>query len=112
MTYSTDLRARVLDFVASGGSKTQAAKRFSVHRSTVHEWLKQPEDHKAGKPGPKGSRKFDREDLRRLVQAQPDLLIREMAQILGVSNGAVGHALRCMKLGRKKNTVLRSGIHP
>ena len=55
MTYSSDLRERVLDFVASGGSKTQAAKRFSLHRSTVHEWLKQPEDHKAGKPGPKGA---------------------------------------------------------
>lgn len=112
MTYSADLRQRVLGFVAAGGSKVEAAERFRVHRSTVHEWLKQPEGHQSAKPGPKGSRKFDREQLRQMVQAQPDLLIREMAQRLGVSNNAVGHALRCMKLGRKKTLRYAQAFTP
>ena len=111
MTYSSDLRQRVLGFVAAGGSKMEAAERFSIHRSTVHEWLKQPANHQAAKPGPKGSRKFDRQQLLQMLQREPDLLIREMAQRLGVSNNAVGHALRCMKLGRKKNTALRPSLH-
>ena len=31
MTYSTDLRKRVLDFIQSGGTKAEAARRFSVN---------------------------------------------------------------------------------
>ncbi|QTD46109.1 IS630 transposase-related protein [Ottowia testudinis] len=110
MTYSVDLRQRVLSFVAAGGSKTEAAQRFSVSRSTVHEWLGQPADHQASKPGPKDSRKFDREQLRQMLEQQPDLLIREMAQQLGVSNNAVGNALQRMGI-RRKNSALRPGLH-
>ena len=112
MTYSADLRKRVLDFVAAGGSKTEAAQRFGVNRSTVHAWLKKPADHQAAKPGSKDSRKFTREQLRQIVDQQPDLLIREMAQQLGVSNNAVGNALRRMDIRRKKNTALRPSLHP
>lgn len=36
MGYSTDLRERVVDFVKNGGSKTEAAKQFSVSRAIVY----------------------------------------------------------------------------
>ncbi|MDR0234060.1 MAG: transposase, partial [Zoogloeaceae bacterium] len=63
MAYSKDLRRRVLEFVANGGSKAESARRFNVSNSAVFSWLKLPPDHQPGTPGPKGSRKYDREAL-------------------------------------------------
>jgi transposase-like protein len=53
MAYSEDLKQRVLAFVATAGSKVEAAKLFSLARSTLHVWLGQPPDHQRHKPGPK-----------------------------------------------------------
>jgi transposase len=39
MTYSTDLRERVIAFVNEGGSKIEASQRFKVTRKTVYNWL-------------------------------------------------------------------------
>ena len=50
MAYSLDLRKRVLDFIATGGSKTEASRRFSVARSTLYKWLNAPEN--VINPGP------------------------------------------------------------
>lgn len=37
--YSLDLRERIVEAVAGGQTKTEAAKRFKVNRSTVYEYL-------------------------------------------------------------------------
>ena len=39
MAYSIDLRKRVLDFIHNGGKKAEAARRFSVDRTTIYRWL-------------------------------------------------------------------------
>ena len=39
MTYSTDGRKRVLDFIETGGEKAEAARRFSLNRSTIYRGL-------------------------------------------------------------------------
>ena len=51
MAYSEDLRKRVLDFVAEGGSKQAAAERFSVGLSMVDLWCKTPEESESRKTG-------------------------------------------------------------
>ena len=38
MAYSHDLKQRVLEYVGAGGGKSEAARRFSVARSTVFVW--------------------------------------------------------------------------
>ena len=40
MRCSVDLRQRVVDFVRSGGSKAEAARRFKVGEASVYRWLK------------------------------------------------------------------------
>ena len=67
MAYSQDLKQRVLAYIGQGGSKAQAARLFSVARSTVFEWLAQPSDHRPGVPVPKSSRCIDRNQLAQLV---------------------------------------------
>lgn len=114
MAYSDDLKQRVLAFVAAGGSKAEAAQRFSVARSTVFVWLAQPPGHRRGKPGPKGGRTIDRAQLARLIEAQPGLSQRALAQRLGVSANGISRALMAMRAtsgrtGRKRpSTSTRS----
>jgi transposase len=40
MSYSIDLKKRVVSFIEEGGSKVEATKRFSVGRRTVFKWMK------------------------------------------------------------------------
>ena len=100
--YSKDFRCLVLDFVANGGSKAEAARRFGISRQSVFDWLKHPPDHKPGKPGPKWSRKYDQEELQAEVQANPDALLRELAASRKVSNNSIFPALRRPGFVRKK----------
>ena len=111
MAYSRDLKRRVLDFVAQGGSKAQAARRFQINTCTVFVWLGQPADHRPGKPGPKTGHKIDRDRLRQLVQTQPDLMLKELAAKLGVSINGVSRCLMVLGISRKKNAALRQRVH-
>jgi transposase len=111
MAYSDDLKQRVLKFVAAGGGKSEAARRFSVARSTVFVWLGEPANHVPGKPGPRAGRKIDREQLRQAVQAQPDLLLKELARRFGASVNGISCSLKAIGLSRKKNAVLRPSLH-
>lgn len=110
MAYSEDLKQRVLGYVRQGGSRNEAARVFRIARCTVYVWLAQPADHVPGKPGPKTSRTIDRDALAALVAAQPDLLIKELAQLLGSKRSTVHKNLQRLKLGRKKNAALRPGL--
>jgi transposase len=104
MAYSEDLKQRVLAFVAAGGSKVEAAKVFSLARATIYIWLQQPPDHQRRKPGPKTGYRIDRAKLAQLVEERPDLLQHEIAQIMGVSATGIWHALKAMKITRKKHS--------
>ena len=53
MAYSENLRQRVLDCVANGSSKEEAAAHEAVGVSTVYLWCQTPEKVTADKPGPK-----------------------------------------------------------
>ena len=53
MAYSTDLRKRVLDFIETGGKKSEASRRFSVDRSTIYRWLGAQDPLATEKPGQK-----------------------------------------------------------
>lgn len=110
MAYSDDLRQRVLGYVGSGGSQAQAVIVFQISRRTIQLWKAQGVDYQRLKPGPRGSRKFDRAVLAEMVKQEPDLLLKEMAKRLGVGINTVHHALKCMGISRKKNAAVRSGL--
>lgn len=107
MAYPSIMRERVLRFIKEGGSKIAASRLFGVGRATVFLWVKQGAVSQAGKPGPKGSRKTDREKLIRLIEARPDMMLKELAQELGVSINAVFHSLKVLGYTRKKNGTLQ-----
>jgi len=103
MAHSIDLRARVVAYVRGGGSKAEAARRFSVGRSQVYAWLQRGDKLAAQKPGPKGAHKLPAEQLARAVQAQPDLCLHELARQFGVCVSTVHYGLKRLRITRKKN---------
>ncbi len=59
MWCSKDWRKRVLDFVANGGSKAEAAKRFQVGIASVYRWWGAVGGLAYQRPGPRGLRRID-----------------------------------------------------
>lgn len=106
MSYSTDLRERVVDFVKNGGSKTEAAKRFSVSRAIIYIWIK-AESLCPKKTGPKGHTKLQPEKLKQLIEERPDAYLDELAVELNVSAFTIAYGLQRLGISRKKNHVVR-----
>lgn len=107
MAYSLDIRLRVLRFIKDGGSKIAASRIFGIGRATVFLWVQQGESASAKKPGPQGSYKLDRIKLAQLIDSKPDLMLKELAEELGVGVSTVHHSLKIMGYTRKKNGTLQ-----
>lgn len=103
MSYSQDLKEKVLSFIRSGGKKIDASRLFGISRNTIWLWLNQPEGYQSKKPGVKDSRKFKRADLALEVEANADRTLREYGKIFGVSDSTICHAFKMMGITRKKN---------
>ena len=105
MRCSVDLRQRVVDFVRSGGSKAEAARRFKVGEASVYRWLK-PGGVAYKRPGPRRSHKLDWEQLRRHVEAHPDRTQAERARHFQVSRHCIWNALHKLAVTHKKKDGL------
>ena len=108
---SEDLRKRILETIECGdGSLRQIARRFLVSVSFITRLLQlhrstgslEPRPHGGGNPALLGPE--DLEQLRELVQKQPDATLEELRQRLGVSCSlmTISRALRKLGLPRKK----------
>jgi len=102
MTYGMDLRERVVAFCRGGGKKTEAARRFGIHRHTVNCWL-QAEILTPKKHGRRRG-KLDWAALERDVAAHPDKLLRERAAAFGVAINSIWYATQQLKISHKKNS--------
>ena len=105
--YSLDLRTRIVEFIQSGGTKTDAARRFKVVRQTVHRYLNaQKKGCLAPKPQPGRKKTFKDETLRKAVKKHPDATLAEHGKSLGVTHAAVWKRLRQLALTLKKSRAL------
>jgi transposase len=107
MRCSSDIRKRVIGFVKAGGSKAEAARRFEVSRSSVHNWMCMENGLSFQKPGPKRARCLDREELRRQVEAHNDMTQKERARHFGVSRHCIWYNLQKLRISRKKTDRLQ-----
>jgi transposase len=108
---SEDLRKRILDTIQRGdGSLRQIARRFLVSVSFITRLLQlhrstgslEPRPHGGGNPPILSPE--DLQQLRELVQKQPDATLEELRQRLGVSCSlmTISRALCKLRLPRKK----------
>ncbi len=102
MRCSKDIRKRVLAFIAEGGSKAEASRRFKVSRASVYNWLSKDDGLSYHKPGPKKPRKIDNDVLRKAIEKNPDRMLKEYAKEFGVSDVAIWKACKRLGLPRKK----------
>ena len=102
MRCSKDIRKRVLAFIADGGSKVEAARRFEVSRKSVYNWLLKEDGLSHQKPGPKKPRKIDNDVLRKAIEKNPDRMLKEYAKEFGVTDVAIWKACKRLGLPRKK----------
>ena len=99
MSYSLDLRKRVLSYISSGHSKQEASKVFQVGRSTIYTWL----SRKDLSPQNAKTRhcKINKSLLAAHVKKYPDAILRERAKHFGVSVNAIWSCLRKMDIKKK-----------
>ena len=102
MAYSEDLRQRVRQYVANGGSKAQASRLFGVSRTAIYRWLH--DDSPRKKPGRTKADKLDEQVLLEDVRRYPDKLLRERAEDFSMSINGIWVALK--RLGIKKNAEI------
>lgn len=107
VAYSQDLRDRVIAARDDGTSTNRVAELFRVSASWVRRVMQRRREHGETGPRPRGGVtvvKVDLEQLRRLVDEQPDATAKELHARLGVacSVSAVDMALRRAGLSFKK----------
>ena len=102
MAYSEDLRQRVRQYVANGGSKAEASRLFDVSRTAIYRWLNN--DNPRKKPSRTKPDKLDEQALLEDVRRYPDKLLRERAEDFSMSINGIWVALK--RLGIKKNAEI------
>jgi len=103
MTYSIDLRERVLSFLSDGGSKSAAVRTFKVSRDTIYRWLNADDLHPK-KHGPRCS-KIDMLALRRHVEENADMFLHERAEVFNVSTSAMHYAMKRLRVVKKRTRL-------
>lgn len=108
MSYSVDLRERVVKFVMKGNSRRQASNLFEVHYNTVKSWVKLYQAEGRLWPNPATGLKpykLNREALKKEVQEHPELFQSEHAQTFGVVQSTISKALQQLGITRKKKLI-------
>ena len=105
MSYSIDLRKRVVKFVEDGGSKTEASQVFNVTRATVYRWLRKQQTTGTVADQPpkrKGWRKLEPTALLKYVAEHPNLRLIDVAKAFNASIPSVCIMFKRLKITRKK----------
>jgi transposase len=101
MSYSIDLRKRVIAHVSSGGSKAEASRLFGVGRPTVYRWLSLSD--LTPRPAKTRNGKLDKTKLTMHVRSHPDVLLRERAAEFGVTPSGMWRALQKLRISKKND---------
>ena len=98
--YSLNLRKRIIWFVAQGGSKAEATRRFGISKWTVYRYFEADrEGSLTPKPcGWKRPKKFEDEALSKRVKQCPRDTLKEYGQFLGVSHVTIWNRLRRLNI--------------
>jgi transposase len=101
MTYSVDLREKVVAFVRDGGGQAEAARHYGISLWCVRDWLAR-KDLQPQQKGVPRQRKLDKDALKARVRDNPDATLQEHARHCGVDRSVIGKTLKRMKITRKK----------
>jgi transposase len=110
--YSSDLRVRVIEAVAAGASRREAAERFEVSIASAVKWLQRWRDDNSAAPKPSGGSVSPLEEfaaeILAVVAEHPDLTLEETVaelrkQRIRASRSALWRFLDRHNITLKKN---------
>ena len=116
MTYSLDLRKKVLEYLEKGATEEETARIFGVTARTVSNWKRRQREQnlapKARRPSPS---KIDSDQLRQYIHDYPDAYLREIAEEFESTLQAVFYACKRLKISLKKRSAttkngMRKGV--
>ena len=112
MSYSLDLRKRVIKYVEDGGTQEEAASIFNVSPKTVTNWVRKKRD---GDLSPKTRlakpRKINYDSLRKYIEKHPDAYLREIAEEFEVTLQAIFYACKRLRITlKKRHPAIRNGM--
>lgn len=112
MTYSLDLRKRVLRYLKDGHTQKEAANVFAVYPKTVTNWVKKDKEGSlAAKKRENKPRKLDYEQLIKYIKTEPDAYLREIAKEFKVSITAIFYACKRLKITlKKRQPAIKKGM--
>ena len=103
MSYSTDLRKKVNEYLDAGHTQREARATFRISFTAINSWRKK---YKTGdlsdKPPCRSFRKLDPEKLKEYVAEHPDAYLKEIGETFGCSDTAVLKAFKRLGITRKK----------
>jgi len=103
MTYSLDLRARVVGSIGNGASRAETSRMFEIDPRSISNWLER-DDLSPTLHGPR-RRKIDKTALAAHVRESPDVLLRERAAHFNVSIPSLWAALRRLNITKKNEPI-------
>jgi len=105
MSYSKDLREKVLDHRAKGHTQAATSRTFGVSVSAIKSWEKLVAEtgSLAKRKLNRTARKYEEAKLREIVASEPDLYLYEIAsKFEGGTATGVADALKRIGITRKK----------
>lgn len=108
MSYSKDLKERVVKYYKSGHTLKETKEVFEVGINTISQWVKKYEEtgDLSNKPVKRKFKKIDPEKLILFLEKNPDAFLKEIAQEFKCSIEAVRKAMKRLGITRKKNSTL------
>lgn len=108
MSYSKDLRERVVKYRLSGHTIKETVEVFGVGNYAVSQWVKKYKEtgDLSNKPLNRGFKKIDPEKLKAYISKNPDAYQKEIADYFNCSKAAVWKALKRLGITRKKRRYI------
>jgi transposase len=109
MTYSTDFREKVLEFLDRGRTMREAANAFGIALGSANNWKQKFVRTGGLEDAPRRAwfRKLDPEKLTAHVAAHQDAYLSEIGEAFGCNESAVRKAFAKLKITRKKTKRFR-----
>lgn len=108
--YGVAFRQKVLDFLASGNSKSEASRTFKVCLTAIRSWVKMKEETGSLAPkkiGSPGKRKLDWDKVIAYFEEHPDATLGEAASYFNAGTSTIDKILKKSGFTRKKNGRLQ-----
>ena len=105
--YSLDLRARVVDFVKAGHSQREAAKLFSISKTTVNTWWVRYkiEGHFLPKKRPGSKPKIDLAEFINYVENEHNATASDIGKRFNMTYSGATYWLRKLGFSYKKKNL-------